>query len=606
MRSTRQGNSRIESDTMNDDYERLRSAVDALEAQRALLGDSVVGPLLEAARAKLAALDSATEPEQIRRQVSVLFLDVTGSTDLSRHLDPEEVHAVMDGLLSRCAEVVHGSGGEVLQYAGDSLLAAFGARHAHDDDAERAVRCGLGLLEEGRALRRHVLSAHGHDGCDVRVGIHTGPVLLGGGVDKEGTIRGLTVNIAARMEQAAPAGGLRISHATWLLVRGLFVAQAQPPLAVKGHDGPLQTYLVHSALPRGFAGAARGVDGVDSPMIGREDDLARLGALVHAVHDEPARARMATLIGDPGIGKSRLVRELRAHLQAGRHGRLCVLTARAHPQSALQPYGLLRNLLAWHLQIADSDDAETAKRKLETGLLATVADLGEAQTHRIGQLIGLDFSASPHVRGLDPHSVRALGFSALTAFLRGLTQRATPAVLLLEDLHWADDASLDFIDEVLRDRSGVALGIVATARPLLLERRADWANDDERRLRVMLSPLDGRWADALARELTANISDGAEPIRQLLTQQAEGNPFYMEELLRMLIDDGVIDQTTKPWRVLPERLQAFRLPSDAGRPVAGQVGDACRRRAPRHPARQRGRACLLGRCAGGSQRAGAR
>ena len=140
--------------------------------------------------------------------------------------------------------------GKVLQYAGDNILAAFGADEAREDDAERAVRCGLALLELGKALGAEVQAAHGHDGFNVRVGIHTGGVLLGGGVDAEGSIRGIAVNIAARMEQTAPAGALRISHDTYAQVRGLFEVERQEPLAVKGVDEPIQSYLVLRAKPR--------------------------------------------------------------------------------------------------------------------------------------------------------------------------------------------------------------------------------------------------------------------------------------------------------------------------------------------------------------------
>src|SRR6185295_15917675 len=151
-------------------------------------------------KAKLAALAAPpappAEPAQALKQVSILFLDVVGSTTLSQHLDPEAISAVMDGALARGTAIVPKHRGAVLQYAGDSILAAFGADEAREDDAECAVHCGLGLLELGRTLGAEVQAAHGHAGFDVRVGVHTGSVLLGGGVDGEATIRGIAVNIA--------------------------------------------------------------------------------------------------------------------------------------------------------------------------------------------------------------------------------------------------------------------------------------------------------------------------------------------------------------------------------------------------------------------------
>lgn len=156
---------------MSAERQHLEAGIAALEAQRGVLDDAVVDASVAGLRAKLAALSAAAaRPEQRLKQVSILFLDVAGSTALARHLDPEEIHAVMDGALARCTQVVRAHRGEVLQYAGDSLLAAFGAGEAREDDAERAVHCGLALLELGRALGAEVQAAHGHAGFDLRVG----------------------------------------------------------------------------------------------------------------------------------------------------------------------------------------------------------------------------------------------------------------------------------------------------------------------------------------------------------------------------------------------------------------------------------------------------
>src|ERR1035438_4885598 len=184
---------------MSSEQQQLEAGIQALEAQRALLGDALVDAMQAAARAKLAALAVVPAPlpeaAQALRQVSILFLDIVGSTTLSQRLDPEEISAVMDDALQRGTVIVAARQGKVLQYAGDSILAAFGADEAKEDDAERAVRCGLTLLEFGKALGAEVQAAHGHAGFDVRVGIHTGAVLLGGGVDADGKIRGIAVNI---------------------------------------------------------------------------------------------------------------------------------------------------------------------------------------------------------------------------------------------------------------------------------------------------------------------------------------------------------------------------------------------------------------------------
>ena len=542
--------------------EEIEAAIATLQAQRALLGDAVVDAALGPMRQRLDQLElllTDATPEQVLKHVSVLFLDVVGSTDLSQHLDPEDVHAVMDGVLERCTTIVVAHGGRVLQYAGDNLLAAFGAEQAREDDAERAVRCGLALLEEGRALREQVQRDHGRGGCDVRVGIHSGPVLLGGGVDEEGTIRGLTVNIAARMEQTAPSGALRISHDTWQLVRGVFDMLAQPPLKVKGRDDALATFLVQRAKPRAFRVPARGIEGVLPPMVGRDAELTQLSALLDLVIAQ-RKLRAATLIGEPGLGKSRLLHELQGALEAHPQ-RLWLLLGRAHPSSRLQPYGVLRDLLAWRLQIADSDSSEQAKAKLVDGLTPWLGDCGQAKAHLIGQLIGLDFTASPHLLGLEPRLLRSLAFAALHDYLRGLAAEGAVMAMLLEDLQWADDGSLDFVAELLQSGAALPLLLVATARPELLERRPDWGEGNAAHLTLPLSSLDTAQREQLAYSLLQRAADGAEPLRALLIERADGNPFYMEELVRMFIDDGVIAVVGEDWRVAPDKLRQARVPT---------------------------------------------
>ena len=199
---------------MSSTPEQLSAAIAALEAQRPLLGDAVVDTALAPLREKLAALNEApTAPgQQQLKQVSVLFVDVVGSTAIGQKLDPETIHAVMDGALERFTAVVQAQQGRVLQYTGDGMLAAFGSEEASEDDVESAICAGLGIVEAARALSPDVRRQYGVPDFNVRVGVHTGRVLLGGGVDAEGSIRGATVNVAARMEQSAPPGRVRVSH----------------------------------------------------------------------------------------------------------------------------------------------------------------------------------------------------------------------------------------------------------------------------------------------------------------------------------------------------------------------------------------------------------
>jgi len=554
---------------MSPDRHQLEAGIAALEAQRALLGDAVVDASVMAMRAQLEALRAATpapssETSQALRQVSILFLDVVGSTTLSQQLDPESIGEVMDGALARGTAIVVQHEGKVLQYAGDNLLAVFSGDRSREDDAERAVRCGLALLALGKDLGREVNAAHGHAGFDVRVGVHTGGVLLGGGVDEDGSIRGMSVNIAARMEQTAPAGSLRISKDTYTQVRGVFDVVPQEPLRVKGVDAPIASYLVQRLKPRAFRVETRGIEGVATRMIGRDAELEVLQEAFKRLVRTGAGLERVTVVAEAGVGKSRLLYEFRNWAEA-REERFFVFQARATSQTQGQAYGLLRDMLAWRFEIGDGDTMDVAKAKLEAGIAPLFeADEGAteaaAHAHLLGLLIGLDYADSPHVRGIreDGRQIRNRGFHAAAQALRRIAARGAPLVVFLDDLHWADDPSLDFIDYLVQVNRDVPMLLLALSRPTLFERRSAEATAMRR---VDLHPLDRGHSRDLANELLKRLPEIPAAVRELITGGADGNPFYMEELVKMLIDQGGIDTSGERWSVDADKLLAVKVPS---------------------------------------------
>ena len=527
--------------------------------------DMAVAPL----KARLAALREpeapAAEPVQALKQVTILFLDVVGSTALAQRLDPEVVSAVLDNLLTRGTAIVRVHRGRVLQYAGDNILAAFGADASREDDAERAVHCGLALLALGNTLGAEVLAAQGHAGCNVRVGLHTGGVLLGGGVDAEGSIRGSAVNIAARMEQTAPTGGLRISHNTYSLVRGLFEVDVQEPLTVKGVNVPVQSYLVKRAKPRGFRNGTRGIEGVTTRMIGRDAELEALQAAFKRLFAGRQLAAM-TVVAEAGIGKSRLLYEFEAWSEA-RPEKFFLFRGRATPQSQGQTFGLLRDILAWRFQIHDDDSVATARKKIEDGIVPLFlhddgSDLAEGHAHLLGHLIGIEWRDSRHIKGIlnDPKQIRNRAFHAAAQLFRRIGAiDGSPVVLQLEDLHWADSESLEFLSYLVEVNRDVPLLVLAFARPTLFEQFTGWWSGEGIHQRIDLGPLDKRASRDLAHELLIKLPEIPAALRDLVTSSAEGNPFYMEELVKMLIDQGAIE-TGALWKVNAERLLRSQVP----------------------------------------------
>ena len=553
-------------DNIHDqDIEALHAAIAALEGQRGALGDTVLDLATAPLRARLAGLLRPVTLQ--RRQVTVLFADVVGSTAMAGAMNAEDTLDLLSDALRGMASLVEAHQGRVLRFTGDGVKAAFGMDGAREDDPDRAVRAGLAILQAGREQAAAARLAHGIADFAVRVGVHTGDVAVGAGVEADNTAMGAAVNIAARMEQSAPPGALRISHETWNQVRGLFDVEHQPPLRVKGVDAPIQTYLVRAALDRGFAGVERGLQGLSTPMVGRQAELQRLLDAVARTR-QTRHAQALTLVGDAGLGKSRLLRELMAALTADPSGHR-LLTVRAQPDGALRPWGLLRSLLAAEFGVADNDSADTARRKVVEGLSPWFNQRGERQAQLIGQLSGLDFSDSPQVRGLDPRSLRDQALAALLAYLQALAANsAALPVLIVEDLHWADDSSLDLLEHLLAHAAELPLAMVMTARPALLARRPDWGTPATL---MPLSPLKAAQSDALAQALLQRI-DAAPPqlteLTALIVGQAEGNPYYMEELVRRLLDDGVIvvdraadaGQAGPRWTLREERLHQVRLP----------------------------------------------
>jgi class 3 adenylate cyclase/tetratricopeptide (TPR) repeat protein len=548
----------------------LEATIATLEAQRSVLGDAVVDLSVASLRATLAGLTPPSEGaidkgEQAIRQATILFLDIVGSTPLSLQLDPEEFHAMVDGVLRRGTKILVDRGGKIISYAGDNIIAVFGANEASEDAVERAVHAGLELLEVGRDLQAQVQSRFGLEGSHVRVGIHTGSVLLGGGVQADSTISGLSVNVAARMEQTAPAGGLRISQTTYSMVRGVFDVEAQAPMAVKGIAQPMLTYLVLRAKPRAFRVTSRGVEGVETRMIARDSELEKMQDTFLQLCQQ-RRMEVVLVVAEAGLGKSRLLYEFDNWADL-RPEVFTIFRASANPQSQSQPYGLLRDIFAWRYQLLDSDSMQEAKRKFETALSGLFADEGpdfcDAQAHLLGQLIGLSFGDSRHVRGIldDPKQIRNRAFHAAAQVFRRISvQTGHPVVLELDDLHWADDASLDFLNYLTQVNRDVPLMVIGLTRATIFERRTDWSSTDGFLRRIDLEPLDKTGSRQLANELLKKLVEIPATLRELIIGGADGNPFYMEELLKMLIDQRAIETADEKWRVNPEKLLSAHVP----------------------------------------------
>jgi ABC-type oligopeptide transport system substrate-binding subunit/class 3 adenylate cyclase len=507
-----------------------------------------------------------------RRTVTILFSDVKGSTAMAENLDPEEVLEIMNGAFEVLIEPVYRHEGTLARLMGDAVLAFFGAPLAHEDDPERALRAALEILAGAQQYAERLEQERGLSGFNVRVGVHTGLVVVGEvGTDLrvEYTAMGDAVNLAARMEQAAPPGGLLISHDTYRLVRGVFDVLAQPPLLVKGRSEPVQTYLVQRAKERAFRKPPRGVEGVETRMVGREAELKHLQEAFHAIIED-GELQVVTVSGDAGVGKSRLLYEFDLWAELVPQP-FYYFKGRAGQEMLNQPYGLLRDLVSFRFQIPDSDPPAVVRDKLEEGVAeglgppsgwgAGAAEESRRSAHLVGHLLGFALGDSPHLAGLveDAQQLRDEALAALAGYFRGLAGQAA-VLVLLEDLHWADDSSLDALNHLALALASQPVLIVAAARPALFERRPHWGEGQPFHSRLALGPL-SRWdSRRLVDEVLQKVDQVPAGLRELLVGGAEGNPFFLEELVRMLVEDGVVVTGEEEWRLAPERLAEIRVP----------------------------------------------
>ncbi len=506
-------------------------------------------------------------PREARRVVTALFADVVGSTSLGERLDPEDFKEIVGQIVTRMAEAVAEFGGSVSEYAGDGLLALFGAPVAHEDDPERAVLTGLRIVELTRAVAAEVEAERGIAGLAVRVGIETGLAVLGpvggGGKVEYGAV-GDALNTAARLQAAAEPMGVFVGAQTRRSIEALFDWGETEELSLKGKAEPV---LAAPALGRrqGIAGASVG----RAPMIGREAELASAGEAVA----EALRGTGSILIvsGDAGIGKSRLVAEARTHFTAGNSqlGEPRWLAGRCVSYGDGLPYWpfrtMLRRWLAGASEIAETD--MSAALRDETRRL-----LGEAavkQAPLLEPLLGIGAEG-----GVDPEETRRGIQEATRAFVSALA-REGPLAISLDDMHWADASSLALAGAILELVETEPLLLVLSARP---ERDQPFWELRERALRelahrtreISLEPLPGDTGNGLLRALVGSAELPAELERRVLAR-AEGNPFYLEELVGSLVDSGALvrDGDGEGWRF--DREVPVELPETVEKVILARI-----------------------------------
>ena len=479
-------------------------------------------------------------PPEERRQVTVLFADLSGYTAVAERMDPEAVKNLVDRALMRLGQEVERFGGTVDKYIGDNVMAIFGAPLSHEDDAERAVRAGFGMqaamseVNEGLPPGEHL---------DLRVGVNTGEVLAGS-VGQDYTVVGDTVNVASRLQSEGRTGSVTVGEGTMRATRGAVRYRELAPLELKGKAEPVPAWEAVGLLTPHAAG--RAVPARESLLVGRADELAAMETLYDRVLREGA-PQLVTLVGEAGVGKSRLLREFERRLARHESGP-AVRTGRCLPYGAGIVFWALGEVLRAECGIVDSDSAEEAWGKLSAyanALFAdTAAELPESKAALIGRLLGVEVPPELAPDERDPERLREAFFSALRAAVEAIGRRR-PLVLAFEDIHWADDGMLDAIEH-LAQWVRAPLLLVCLARDELLERRPSWGGGRRSATQLLLEPLGATETEEL---VAALIPEGSDLV-PAVAERSGGNPLFAEEMARRIVEEGA--QAGQ----LPETVQA--------------------------------------------------
>jgi adenylate cyclase len=495
---------------------------------------------------------SASEPqpaekESDRRPVTVLFADLSGFTTLSERLDPEDVRALQSDLFTAMSETIQRFDGFVEKYVGDAVLAAFGAPVAHEEDPERAIRAALAMRERVAVLSddwqqrlQQPLTLH--------IGINTGPVVaghIGTSQDAAYAVTGDTVNVAARIQSAAGPGQILVSESTYLLTQHAFAFEALGEVPLKGKAAAVSIYRVEDALaaPRSTRGLQE--HGLVASLIGRDHELNTLMAcfddMLHG------RTHLVSIVGEAGSGKSRLLAEFLERLRT--EGRLAGVAVRNAACSSVgtATYGVPAALLRDAYGVSADDSPAAALRKTAAALASMGAD--ERETQRVvgflGYVLGLKTDES-YIHDLEPEQIKQQIFLAVQTVIERRLERNC-LLLMVEDLHWADAASVELLRYLLERLPQRRFMLLVSHRPT--PELEDFSGGDRTTHTVL--PLGPLSLDNSAQLLSALFGSSAqrlpEDLRTRIVEHAGGNPLFLEEMVRALIADGVLIQDGGDW-----------------------------------------------------------
>jgi class 3 adenylate cyclase/tetratricopeptide (TPR) repeat protein len=499
------------------------------------------------------ALGVAPATRKERKFATALFADLVGSTALAEREDPEVVQSVVGRTFDRLAVEIGQYEGLLEKFMGDAVLAVFGVPRSHEDDAERAVRASLEMQAIVSELNRG-FAAEGKPTLQMRIGLEAGEVLVDlqrASGPRDRMLTGDAVNTAARLQSAAQPGQIVAGPAVYASTKDVIEYADLPPLDLKGKAEPVPAWRVLRIKARTRGERPR--LGMEARLVGRDEELTVLKQTFQRVQTD-GRPALVTVIGPAGVGKSRLIAELERHVEElteiayWRRGR-CLAYANTS-------YSALADAVKAQCEIFDDDSAEVAGRKAEAAARELFDD--DSVVPQLRALVG-----AGEVREMSREEL----FEAWRRFLERLAARY-PLVLVLEDIQWADDGLLDFVDHVSDWAQGPIL-VVATARAELFERRPTWGGGKRNATSTYLDPLSAAEGEAMLDDLLPGPI--APELKHTIVERSEGNPLYVEEIVRKLIDDGVLRATAASQWEVAKAIGGIELPRSVQALIAARL-----------------------------------
>jgi ABC-type oligopeptide transport system substrate-binding subunit/class 3 adenylate cyclase len=489
-----------------------------------------------------------------RRSVTALFADLVGSTTLAERLEPEELKLVVGDAIARILGAVEAFGGTVKDLAGDGVLALFGAPVAHEDDPERALLAAQRIVEEMDGFADEVRRSWGIDGFGVRVGVESGPVVVGAvgaGSRVEYGAMGDAVNVAARLQSHADPGTVLVGDETASRVRSLFEWGEVQELELKGKAGGVAARRMMG--PTAAPGRRRGLEGVQTPLVGRARELAHLEELTQGAL--AGAGAILFLTGEPGIGKSRLLSEFRSLFEGGAapRGRPLWIEGRCVSYGESMTYWPFRDLVRSWVGVAADEPEMRVRLALRRGVERLFGDRTPEHYPYLAAMLGLSLEpdAQARIAELSPEALQYRTFEVVRHWLQRLAEDG-PVAVALEDLHWADPTSLQLLERLLPDTESEALLLVLTLRQERDHPAWRLKEDAARELphRTSELALEALSGDAGLDLLRSLVGEGTLPedVERRILEHAEGNPFFLEELVRSLIDAGSLVRDGDGWR----------------------------------------------------------